>query len=122
MRSMARWAEVTIPSTKGASAARANQTVSTGQQPFRQAEGESVQRQRVDGRMILRWQRRARVVERGANGSFVQSFDQQERGEGSVIAAHTLLAGPDRGFCGIGEEDARGDDAVKLRKFGGERG
>src|SRR5262245_48020344 len=67
--------------------------------------------------MVVCGQFRAQMMERGAYGSLVQAFDQDQRGERAVIAAHAFLAGLDRGFRDIGEKDTCGNDAVELRKL-----
>lgn len=48
---------------------------SARQQSFRQAEGEPVERQRVECGMVAGRRESAQVVKRGADGGFVQSFD-----------------------------------------------
>src|SRR5207244_2466697 len=95
---------------------------SARQQPLRQAEGEAVERQVIDRAVILGGKCLARMMERVANGGFVQALDQQQGSERAVIGAHALLAGLDRGLRDVGEQNPRGDDTVEAGQFGNQRG
>ena len=96
--------------------------IKRGQQPLRQAEGEAVERHVIDRAVILGRKRLAQMMEGVADRGFVQPLDQQQSGEGAVVGSHALLAGLDRGLRDVGEQDARGDDAVEPRQLGDNSG